>query len=111
PKSRQWRSLVPQSAEKNFFLSVTYLTLLNRFLNDPSGEGGRIGRSSGEDGRIGRSSGECRFNRHLRIRSDPRRTEKISMMRLDHARIETDDRVHRSTANWRHPFRKQSIHN
>jgi hypothetical protein len=33
PKTRQWRSPVRQS-EKNFFLSVTYLTLLDRFLND-----------------------------------------------------------------------------
>jgi hypothetical protein len=32
-KTKQWRSPVPQS-EKNFFLSVTYLTLLDRFLND-----------------------------------------------------------------------------
>ena len=33
PKTRQWRSPVPQS-EENVFLSVNYLTLLNRFLND-----------------------------------------------------------------------------
>ena len=33
PKTRQWRSPVPQS-EKNFFLSVNYLTFLDRFLND-----------------------------------------------------------------------------
>ena len=32
-KTRQWRSPVPQS-EKNFFLNVNYLTLLDRFLND-----------------------------------------------------------------------------
>jgi hypothetical protein len=32
PKTRQWRSPVPQS-EENFFLSVNYLTLLDRFLN------------------------------------------------------------------------------
>jgi hypothetical protein len=33
PKTKQWRSPVPQS-EGNFLLSVNYLTLLNRFLND-----------------------------------------------------------------------------
>jgi hypothetical protein len=33
PKPRPWRSPVPQS-EENSFLSVNYLTLLDRFLND-----------------------------------------------------------------------------
>ena len=33
PKTKQWRSPAPQS-EENFFLSVNYLTLLNRFLKD-----------------------------------------------------------------------------
>jgi hypothetical protein len=33
PKTKQWRSPLPQS-EENFFLSVNHLTLLNRFLND-----------------------------------------------------------------------------
>jgi hypothetical protein len=33
PKTKRWRSLVPES-EKNFFLSVKYFTLFDRFLND-----------------------------------------------------------------------------
>jgi hypothetical protein len=46
-KTKQWRSPVPQS-EENFFLSVNYLTLLNRFLNDAALRVGGLECSSGE---------------------------------------------------------------
>jgi hypothetical protein len=50
-KTRGWRSPVPQS-EKKLFLSVNYLTPVDRFLNDAA-----------ERRRIGRPSDECRIKR------------------------------------------------
>ena len=48
-KTRRWRSPVPQS-EKKLFLSVNYLTPVDRYLNDAA-----------ERRRIGRPSDECRL--------------------------------------------------
>jgi hypothetical protein len=47
-KTRGWRSPAPQS-EKKLFLSVNYLTPVDRYLNDAA-----------ERRRIGRPSDECR---------------------------------------------------
>jgi len=50
-KTRGWRSLVPQS-EKKLFLSVNYITPVDRLLNDAA-----------ERRRIGRPSDECRLKK------------------------------------------------
>jgi len=52
-KTRRWRSPVPQS-EKKLFLSVNYLTSVDRYLNDAA-----------ERRRIGRPSDECRLSRQV----------------------------------------------